>query len=174
MSGQSNPGFSACKNQISVQCSERQSTALGEVEISRVIRRQTMLAAQRLNAAEYSIGGDLSQHHGKLHEVSKKRPHQAAGDSFSFFSYEKSVEDFMRPERGRNRRVSILEQGCNLLSGRGVLVRETPGQNDRRIQDELAHRRPSLIRSLISRPGNDNRCRLPKLASLSTDFAIRS
>ena len=48
---------------------------MGKVEVSRVIRGQPVLAAERLNAAEYSVCGDLRQHYWKRHEVSKEGSH---------------------------------------------------------------------------------------------------
>src|SRR5579864_34446 len=73
----------------------------------------------------------------------------------------------MRPERGHNGGVALLEHAGYVLREGSILVGKTPSEHDGSVEDKPAHRRPSLIRSLILRPRNDNLWRLPKLASLS-------
>src|SRR5712692_1141041 len=77
----------------------------------------------------------------------------------------------MRPERGRKRSVALLKHIGDMLSQGSILIGETPSQCDRGIQDKPAHRRPSLIRSLIFSPRKDSLWRLPKLASRSAASA---
>src|SRR5580700_3991538 len=58
-----------------------------------------------------------------------------------------------------------------MLSSGSALIGETPCKNDRRVEDKPAHRRPSLIRSLIFNPRKESLWRLPKFANWSAAFA---
>ena len=59
------------------------------------------------------------------------------------------------PEGWRRRRVALFEHSHDMLRQRIALIGKTPGENDRGIEYESAHRRPSLIKSLIFSPCKD-------------------
>ena len=87
------------------------------------------------------------------------------------FFRKQGVEDFVRPKGGRQSGVAILEPMRHLAGHRSIFVRKAPSQNDRCVEDEPAHLRPSLIKSLILRPPKDSRLRFPKFSSRSTASA---
>jgi hypothetical protein len=64
-----------------------------------------------------------------------------------------------------------LEHAGDMLRHGSILIGKTPGQDDGSVEDKPAHRRPSLIRSLILSPRKDSLWRLPKLASRSAASA---
>jgi hypothetical protein len=115
-----------------------------------------MGAAKGLDSVEDKFGGKSLECYGQLREVIEKELRQLFGDALPLFSSEQCVQYLVRPERRGHGSVALRKPPRNMLSQGGVFVGEAPAQNDGGVEDKPAHRRPSLIRSLILSPLKDN------------------
>src|SRR4029077_17458771 len=170
-------------DQVVIQSRHRYGVGLGQVEICRVVSGQSMFPRELFDTFESRVRPRIFQFNREQRQFGDAGLQQSARDAPALFSHQQSVEYLVWPECGSDRRVALLEPVGDSLSKRGIFIGETPGQHNRRIEHKPAHRRPSLIRSLILSPRNDSLCRLPKPANRSAtsateafppDFSMRS
>jgi hypothetical protein len=124
-----------------------------------------------LNSVKNNSGRKLLEADGKRREVIEEISYRLFRDAFAFFPGKQSIQNFVWPEGGNNCGVTLFEQAGDVFSCGSILIRKAPCKDNGSVEDKSAHRRPSLIRSLILSPRNDSLLRLPKLAKRSAASA---